>query len=66
VSERIYSTTDFRANSGEIFETVRAGATVLVTRHGRPACYLVPPAEYAALLAARATLADLIRRQVGQ
>lgn len=63
---RTVATSQLRQNSGELMELVTAGQTIAVTRWGRPAAILVPPAEYEALMNARDTLADMIRRQVGQ
>jgi len=64
--ERTVRTSELRQQSGEILELVTAGQTIAVTRWGRPAAVLVPPGEYEALITARETLAEYIRRQVGK
>jgi prevent-host-death family protein len=63
---RTVASSQLRQNSGELMDAVLTGQTVVVTRHGRPAMVLLPVKEYEALMNARATLADMIRRQVGQ
>jgi prevent-host-death family protein len=63
---RTVASSQLRQNSGELMDAVLTGQTVVVTRHGRPAMLLLPVKEYEALMNARATLADMIRRQVGQ